>query len=140
MPIAIGLIDPEGRILGHIGKAAYLYRDVIPSHDPAQRDRWRVTDDSGVCIHPSRWPSKRALKGEVDLCGVLGRYRDGDEQLFRVVAVPTLDLRSNIAAVSFIRRIDTPCGAANQQQAILESRLIDTLIQAIATARLGPRV
>jgi hypothetical protein len=132
LPVAIGLIDADGSIVGRAGQAAYVYRDVIPSNDKDQVSRWRVTNCSGALLHPSLWPSKRALRGEVDLNGVLGRYQHGDEQLFHVLAVPTFDPDSTVAAVSFIRRLNPPGRKSDDPQFSIEHRLVDALARAFA--------
>lgn len=104
----------------------------IPSRDKVQRSRWRFTDPAGVVIAPPNWPSAAALRGHVNLAGQVGRYRDGDELLIRVTSVPTFSASSDIAAVTFMQRIDSAGRSADGSHADLEHRFIEALVKAIA--------
>ena len=63
LPVAIGLIDADGRFIALNGTMRGIFGDVIPSRDAEQVKKWQVFDDHGNLLDPSQWPSERTLRG-----------------------------------------------------------------------------
>lgn len=134
LPLAVALVDASGQILGRAGKASGVLGAAIPSRDKDRIHRWKFTDRGGSIIAPTDWPSARALRGEINYAGLVGRYQDGGEHTIRVVTIPVEIPDTRLAAVAFIQHIDRSHRAVEGEQSDLEQRFIDTLAKAISGA------
>ena len=134
LPIAVAMFDASGSLTGKAGQLSGLLGAVLPSRDRAQASRWRFTDKKGAIIPPDHWPSECALRGDVNLAGLVGRYQDNGEHLIKVTSIPT-QTPSEVAVMAFLQRIDTPSRCAEGSYADVEQRLVDTLIRAVSAAR-----
>ena len=138
LPIAIGLVSSSGRLVGKAGGMADILGDTVPSHDAREARRWSFTDARGHAIPPSQWPSARALRGERNYAGMIGKLHDGDERAIKVVCIPTLQPDSDIAAVTFVQVLDTRSSSVDGSHLDLQQRLIDNLVQAVAAGWRAP--
>lgn len=93
LPVGVGFIDLEGKlVLGNPEMRRYV-PDVIPSRDATHHDRWRGYHPNRRRIAASDYPGARALRGEVVRPGIEFLYseEDGRETWTRVAAVPLRD-------------------------------------------------
>lgn len=132
LPVAIALVSREGRVIGKTGGMAPLLGDIVPSHDAREAARWSFHDAQGRAIPPSDWPSGRALRGERNYAGMIGRLLGDDARPIKVVSVPTLRPDSDVAAVTFVQVLDTRTRSAAGSHLDLQQRLIDDLAHSIA--------
>jgi PAS domain S-box-containing protein len=121
LPIAVGLVDRDGRFLLRGGLLSSLWDEVMPSHDPAQRRRWRSYDADGQLLQTADYPGARALRGETVLPGTdfIHTADDGHETWLRVSAAPFHNAAGEVdGAVAIMQDVDA---AKRAEQAIRES-------------------
>jgi len=121
LPIGVGLVDREGRFLLRGGLLGNLWDNVMPSQDPAQRERWRSYDADGQLLQPAGYPGARALRGETVLPGTdfIHTADDGHQTWIRVSAAPFRNAAGDVVgAVAIMQDVDA---AKRAEQAIRES-------------------
>ena len=98
LPVGVGLIGADGRVLLKNAKMSQFVNNVIPSRDDAEYGRWRGYDADGRRIERQDYPASRALRGEIDP-GTEYHYLhdDGSESWTRVNAVPLRDTTGKIS-------------------------------------------
>jgi PAS domain S-box-containing protein len=109
LPIGVGLFDREGRFLLRGGLLGNLWDNVMPSRDPAQRERWRSYDADGQLLQPTDYPGERALRGETVLPGTDFIYTadDGHQTWIRVSAAPFRNAAGDVVgAVAIMQDVD----------------------------------
>lgn len=109
-PFAIGLMDSTGTWMIMNAAMERFVPEQIPSQDPKRIQRWRAIDAENGLLHPTRWPSARALRGESVTPGVRFNYTtdEGYQVATRVAAIPVRDASGKIAgAVAMIVEIET---------------------------------
>jgi PAS domain S-box-containing protein len=90
LPIAVGVLDADGRVvLGNRALDAYGIK-VPPSRDPEMRPKWTLFDHGGQPLPPELWPAARALRGEDVSPGLSAVFRpDPSTEVHAIVsAVP----------------------------------------------------
>jgi PAS domain S-box-containing protein len=91
MPIGVGIVDADGRIVLGNAHMKRLVGPVLPSLATTPRGEWIARDPDGNRLSTEHLPIQRALyRGETTLPGVelLFRDTDGGEKWFRVGSVP----------------------------------------------------
>ncbi|HEX4365604.1 MAG TPA: PAS domain S-box protein, partial [Rhodopila sp.] len=91
MPIGVGIVNADGRIVLGNAHMARLIGPVLPSLSAAPRGEWIVYDPSGNRLPSDQFPIQRALyRGDTILPGMemLFRETDGSEKWFKVGSVP----------------------------------------------------
>jgi PAS domain S-box-containing protein len=90
LPVGVGLMDLEGRVVLSNAMLRRFVPELIPSRDVNRMDRWHAFDASGRPLFPEDWPSERALRGETVRPGSEFTFRDDDgrETWFLTSAVP----------------------------------------------------
>ena len=129
LPVAVGAVDPDGRItLANALWRVYIPRQ-LPSYDPESAKRWRAFTADGESIAPSDWPAVQALRGQsVFGMDFLHRRDDGRDVWLRISAAPFRDSAGNlIGAICVIEDID----ARKRAEAALRD-LTTTLEQRVA--------
>jgi PAS domain S-box-containing protein len=91
LPVGIGIVEPDGRVI--LGNAAMnrLNGPVIQSMTAAPRGEWIAYLPDGRRVAPEDFPMRRALRlGETTLPGIDFLYRDadGNDTWFRVASMP----------------------------------------------------
>ncbi|MDP3493190.1 MAG: LuxR C-terminal-related transcriptional regulator [Hyphomonadaceae bacterium] len=139
LPVAIALIDRQGRYIELNGALSSLFGSVIPSRDPEQRQRWQVFDESGGLVDSSNWPSERALRGERIMGGTDSVYmaNTDQERRLRLFATPFVDAGGRSAGLVLIQDVDLDMHAVGQAFETLQKRFIETLVTTIRKATDG---
>lgn len=78
LPVAMGVIDRNGRLVSIGGGIADVIRAEGLMCDPAGESRWRGFDELGAELSKKDWPSQRALRGEMVLQEVRMTHLDDD--------------------------------------------------------------
>lgn len=93
LPIGVGLIDKEGRVLNANSPFRRLVPEIVPSLDEARGHRWRAYRPDGEPIERSEYPAMRALRGETVVPGIdfLHEGDDARQSWIRLGAVPFHD-------------------------------------------------
>lgn len=102
LPVGVGLVDEEGRlVLSNPEIRRFLPTGIIPSRDPERSWRWRGVHPDGRVVEPQDYPSARALRGERDIPGVEMVYTgdDGREIWTRISNVPIRDGDGRVTSV-----------------------------------------
>jgi PAS domain S-box-containing protein len=121
MPLAIGVIDTQGKFLMKNARMSSFVSDVVPSHDDETFDRWRVWLADGTRLDRTEYPSARALRGESE-AAVEALYcaPDGRETWVNVVAAPLQDeVGAVTGAICLVADIDS---AKRAEQALRETQ------------------
>lgn len=122
LPVAVGAVDPDGRItLANALWRVYIPRQ-LPSYDPEGAKRWRAFTADGESIAPSDWPASQALRGQsVFGMDFLHRRDDGRDVWLRISSAPFRDDGGSlIGAICVIEDIDAHKRA---EQALRESEV-----------------
>lgn len=109
LPGGVGLFDKNGVAVIRGGPLARLWAGVLPSEDPASRERWRSFDASGRPLPFDQYPGARALRGEIVSPGTDFLYTGPDrrEHWYRVSSAPFRDETGAITgATVFIQDVD----------------------------------
>ncbi len=99
LPVGVGVIDTEGRFVqANSLMREFVPRNVIPSRDPEQLERWQAVDPQNHPLPLDQWPGERALRGEtvspaIEFCVT---DEQGSERSVLVSAIP---LRSPEGAI-----------------------------------------
>jgi PAS domain S-box-containing protein len=91
MPIGVGIVDTDGRVLVGNPVMKRLNGPVIQSMTVAPRGEWIAHHPDGTRLAPEEYPIRRALeRGDTTLPGVEFLFRDvdGAERWFRIGSVP----------------------------------------------------
>jgi PAS domain S-box-containing protein len=108
IPVGVGLVDTDGRlVLGNSMLRRYI-PERVPSRDLERMDRWRGFDAAGRPVFPEDWPPERALRGETVRPGLEFTHRsdEGGEVWLLVSSVPHHDARGEVAgAIAAIQDI-----------------------------------
>lgn len=141
LPMSVGLFSKTGRVLGRAGgRMAGLHRDIAPSQDAREADRWRFIDKDGASIPRTQWASARALRGECNDAGMVGSFWQRERHAVRVTCVPTFTPGSDVAMVAFLQFLDAPTRCAEGSHQDLQQRLIRELASAIASKWQEPQL
>lgn len=110
LPLGLALIDLAGRVvLSNAEWLRFVPTNLVPSHDPERRSRWRSWDADGNLVPPEGFPAARALRGEQvsPPLEFLYRHDDGQEMWTSVAAVPFRDgAGAVVGAVTIIENVD----------------------------------
>lgn len=133
LPVAIGLIDANGRFIALNGTMRDIFGDVIPSRDAEQVKKWRVFDDGGNLLDPSHWPSERTLRGGHTMnCADAIYLPDTDQQRrLRLFSTPFVDANGQSAGLVLMQDIELEQQAYEQRFDRLQQRFVDTLVATI---------
>ena len=91
MPIGVGIVNADGRIVLGNAHMTRLIGQVLPSMSTAPRGEWIAYDPGGSPLPAEHFPIQRALhRGDTTLPGadMLFRDTDGSERWFKVGSVP----------------------------------------------------
>lgn len=131
LPLAVALGDRAGAYLGKAGQLAGVIGAVMPSREDAQASRWRFADQRDTAFARKDWPGARALRGEVNYAGMVGRYQNEGDHTIRVVSVPAGGPESDLAAVTFLQLVEP---RSSGRDLGLENNLLDMLAKSISSA------
>lgn len=136
LPVAIGLIDADGRFIALNGTMRGIFGDVIPSRDAEQVKKWQVFDDHGNLLDPSQWPSERTLRGFHAMNGADGVYMPNTDQQrrLRLFSMPFVDASGQSAGLVLMQDVELERRAQEQQCEQMQQRFIDTLVTTIKRA------
>ena len=131
LPVGIGLTDREGHFLIRNSLLNNFVGDRLSSLDPVFAARWRAWDEEGRPLHPSEWPSARAMRGELVSpgCEMLYTGADGKQIWTRVLSVPFRDEADELSGVIVVvQDIDEQRRAENRLDVLVRvSELIRTI-------------
>lgn len=145
LPVGVGLIDLDGRLVIANPDMRRFVPEIIPSRDPARRDQWFARNPDGTRLLPDDYPGMRALRGETVLPGVEFRHvtEDGGQAWARVAAVPLRDERGTVTGAVAVVADISAAKAAEERQALLTQELNhrarNILAVVKAALRLTPR-
>ncbi len=90
LPVAVGIVDQQGRFTLSNALMRRAVGPVIPSMDAAPHEEWIGYHPDGSRIQPRDYPARRAVRGEATLPGqdLLHRPVDGPETWYRVACMP----------------------------------------------------
>src|SRR5258708_4739565 len=109
VPGGVGLFNHEGKLLLRGGPLGALWDEVIPSRNPASRQRWRSFDSDGGPLPMWEYPGARALRGETVTPGIdfIHTADNGRENWIRVSAAPFRDDAGEIrGGVAILQNVD----------------------------------
>lgn len=145
LPVGVGVMDAQGRVLLSNPEMRRFTPAAMPSADAARRDRWVGHHPDGSRIAPSDFPGQRALRGERVVPGIEFRVTldDGTEAWARVAAVPLLDEAGRVTGVVANVTDVTAARDAAERQALLTREMThrakNTLAVIKAALRMTPR-
>ncbi len=145
LPVGVGLIDMDGRLVIANPEMRRFVPEIIPSRDPSRRERWFARNPDGTRLRPEEYPGMRALRGETVLPGVEFRHvmENGGQAWARVAAVPLRDERGTVTGAVAVVADITAAKAAEERQALLTQELNhrarNILAVVKAALRLTPR-
>lgn len=136
LPLAIGLIDANGKYIALSGALKTLFGDVIPSRDVELKRLWKVLDDDGQVIDPSNWPSERTLRGHRVMSGLDGVYLEGSEheRHLRLFSTPFTDSSGRARGLVLMFDNELERRAQEQKFGRMQQRFVDTLVDTIRQA------
>lgn len=131
LPIAIGLIDAEGKFLALMGSLRHLFGPVIPTREPMKH--WQVVDDEGNPVGRANCPFERTLREGCTVHGVEAVYKaDTDEERrARLYSTPFVDASGKSAALVFVHDVAWERGAQEQKFELMQRRFVDKLVSTI---------
>ena len=142
LPVAVGLIDRDGRWIVNNSKMRSFAPGAVPSRDPQRMERWQTVDADGKPVDASQWPSSRALRGETVAPGTEFIFTgdDGTQVWTRVAAAPFTNTAGAMeGAVIVVEDIDQLKRAEEQVRLIaheLEHRTKNILAKVASIIRL----
>ena len=145
LPVGVGLIDTQGRLVVANPEMRRFVPEIMPARDPSRRDRWFARNPDGTRLAPVEYPGMRALRGEAVLPGVEFRHilDDGRQVWARVAALPLQDEQGRVTGAVAVVSDITAAKAAEEHQALLTKalnhRARNLLAVVKATLRLTPR-
>jgi PAS domain S-box-containing protein len=145
LPVGVGLIDTQGRLVVANPEMRRFVPEIMPARDPSRRDRWFARNPDGKRLAPAEYPGMRALRGEAVLPGVEFRHilDDGRQVWARVAALPLQDEQGRVTGAVAVVSDITAAKAAEEHQALLTQELNhrarNILAVVKATLRLTPR-
>ena len=122
LPVGIGLTDREGHFLIRNSLLNNFVGDRLSSLDPVFAARWRAWDEEGRPLHPSEWPSARAMRGGLVSpgCEMLYTGADGKQIWTRVLSVPFRDKADELSGVIVVvQDIDEQRRAENRLEVLV---------------------
>ena len=136
LPVAIGLIDADGRFLALNGAIRGIFGDVIPSRNVEQVKNWQVFDDDGNLLDPTHWPSERTLRGCHTMNGADGVYMPNTDQQrrLRLFSTPFVDASGRSAGLVLMQDVALERRAQEQHFERMQQRFVDTLVTTIKRA------
>ncbi|HEU0202386.1 MAG TPA: PAS domain-containing protein [Burkholderiaceae bacterium] len=108
LPVGVGLVRTDGRMILSNRMMRAFVPDALPSHAPKHVGQWRAFSADGSSLTPTEWPIARALRGVTVDPGVEFSFRreDGEELWMIVSAVPfRSDDGTVIGAISVMQDI-----------------------------------
>lgn len=110
MPVGIAVVDRAGKArMTNERMREYMPGGLVPSQDPDLSGRWQGWDEAGHALPATRYPTARALGGEVVLPGLelLFTTEDGRKVWTQVASAPLRDTAGRITgAFSMVMDID----------------------------------
>jgi len=109
LPIGVGLVDPNGRIVLANRVLGHYALEKIPSVDGESSERWRAYAPDGRRLDPVEYPGARGLRGETVVPGIdfIFTHPDGLECWTRVSAAPFHNVDREInGAIVVVQNID----------------------------------
>lgn len=139
LPIAIGLIDDEGKYIALSGAMKDLFGHVIPSRNADLKRMWQVFDDNGNLVDPSNWPSERILRGAKGMTSLNGIYLAGSERerRARLISTPFVDSTGQSRGLVVMYDNELEHKAQEQRFGRLQQRYVETLIDTIKKVGVG---
>lgn len=133
LPIAIGLIDSDGRYIALSGSIKHLFGQVIPSRNPEVARQWQVFDDNGNRVDPDKWPSELSLRGDGSLHQMDGIYLEGSEseRRVRLFSTPFIDSSGQSRGLVLMYDNELERRAQELRLGIAQQRFVATLIDTI---------
>jgi DNA-binding CsgD family transcriptional regulator len=111
-----------------------MFGETIPSRSEKHRQRWVVSDASGLPVDPRHWPSERALRGEIILPGSAAHYLSDNAapRAMRVTAAPITAAGMTAKVVVLVQDTDAEMRAKTLHHDHLEARFAETLFRSIS--------
>lgn len=133
LPIALGLMDREGRIIARFGALSDVFIDVPATSDAEPAKRWRVFDANGDEVLMHDWPGPRAMRGEVMLADVIGLHTDarGQSTMVRISTRAIPPGHGDVCAISLLQPLNPGAGGAGGMEDPLRSGFPETLFTTI---------
>lgn len=133
LPIAIGLIDGQGKFLRLVGSLRHLFGPVVPSRSGEVIKSWKVFDDTGTQLARADCPIERTLTDGCAANGVDAVYMgDTDrERRVRLYAMPFVDATGQSTALMFVHDVALERQAQDQKFGLMQQRFVDALVAKI---------
>jgi len=109
LPVGVGAIDLNGRLVVSNAIMRRFVPQVIPSRDPERIGRWQAFRPDAAPLDPHHWPMAKALRGETNSCAAEMLYTtdDGRQIWTRVTSEPLRDPSGEITgAICVVQDID----------------------------------
>jgi PAS domain S-box-containing protein len=109
LPVGVGAIDLNGRMVVSNAIMRQFVPEVIPSRDPGRIGRWQAFHPDGTPLDPKDWPTTKALRGETNGCAAEMLYTtdDGKQIWTRVTSEPLRGQAGEITgAICVVQDID----------------------------------
>jgi len=135
VPLCIGVLNLEGKMILANQKMQALLPNMMPSIDPALRSRWRHSDDQGKETPPENWPGARALRGISTVPGMEFQFDqlDGGVRWELVSAVPFLDQNDEITG-AVVAVLDITERKQAERERDRERGRLETIIEILPAA------
>lgn len=133
LPVAIGLIDEQGRFLALMGSLRYLFGPVIPTRAGDVGRSWQIFDDEGNRSQRSNCPFERTLLEGSVMHGVDAIYmaQTDQERRVRLYSAPFIDGSGQSAALVFVCDVALERQAQDRRFELMQQRFVDTLVMTI---------
>lgn len=131
LPVAIGLVDADGKFIALMGAMSHLFGDVIPTRQVNQQ--WRVLDAEGNPAGRSNCPFEKTLTECKTMNGVEAVYMAGtdDERRARFYSTPYVDASGRSAALVFVHDIAWERQEQEHKFGLMQQRFVDALVATI---------
>lgn len=128
IPIAVGLMDGDGRWVVANAAMTRLMSKHIPSRDGDRIYRWHCFDADGRMLDPTHWPGARALRGETVSPGLNFIYveNNGSRKLLRVTATPLRHANGQlVGAIAMVEDIRRPAESGGAERSDSSRNIVD---------------
>lgn len=131
LPVAIGLVDAEGKFLALMGSLRHLFGPVIPTREAIKH--WQVLDDEGNPAGRENCPFERTLTEGCSKSGCEAVYMAGTEheRRARLYSTPFVDASGKSAALVFVHDVAWEREAQDHKFELMQQRFVDTLVSTI---------